>query len=122
MGTYIEPGIYTQETDVSFYYNGEKAIETTKDGLNIYWAHETSSSPSNVSDNRAAVEQSLRVYADLMAERIEEGNLDEVDKNSIAGLIYAILMKEDYPEYVRDGLLKDKEERENEFKDEDFLL
>jgi len=35
-GTYIKPGIYTNEVDVSFYYSGEKILETSKDGLKFF--------------------------------------------------------------------------------------
>ena len=65
--------------------------ELLKNGIEI---DGISKSSSSLSDSHAAVQQSLKVYADLMADRIKEDNLQAIDKDNIAGLIYNILMRD----------------------------
>ena len=100
MATWIKPGIYTQQVDYSYE-----------------WDSEPSYSPSSVSDSQIAQD-----YADLLADRLQKDNLDEIDKNHIAGMIYAILMQEDIPQKTRDRLVDERPDKEQLFKDEEFEI
>ena len=62
MATWVKQGIYTQQVDYSYE-----------------WDSEPSYSPSSVSDSKIAQD-----YANLLADRLQKDNLDEIDKNHIA--------------------------------------
>jgi hypothetical protein len=65
-----------------------------------------------------------RSYANMFADRMQEDNLDEIDKNHVAGMIYAVLMQDDklptqkaVMEYV-----DARPDKEQLFKDEEFEI
>jgi len=64
---------------------------------------EISLSASSTSDSAIAIN-----YARMVADRMQKDNLDEIDKNHIAGMIYAVLMKDDIP-IKKQQLFKDEE-------------
>ena len=105
------------DNPVSLYYDGDKVIETNPRGYQIYWDEASlsasstsySSASSGISDSAIATEYAMKAYAERLADRMADDNLDSIDKNTIAGMIYAILMQDD-------------EKKIEEFKDEDFLL
>jgi len=58
---------------------------------------------SSTSDSAIAIN-----YARMVADRMQKDNIDEIDKNHIAGMIYAVLMKDDIP-IKKQQLFKDEE-------------
>ena len=95
-------GIYQNEVDYSYG-----------------WTQGISYSASSTSDS-AYGDDLLRQYADVLAERMCNDNIESIDKDYIAGMIYAILMKDDVGDEIRERLLDDHPT--NTFKDEDFLI
>lgn len=103
------------------YYNGNTVFETIEHGflINEYYDERSYSASSfsqsyassATSDSAVAIQYMMKTYAEKMADRMCEDNLASIDKNTMAGMIYAILMQED-----------EKKEKIEEFEDEDFLL
>ena len=101
MATWIKSGIYTQEVDYSYG-----------------WDSEPSYSPSSISDSQIA-----RDYAEMFADRLQKDNLDTIDTNTIAGMIYAILMQEEAPtERAIKTYVDERPDKEQLFKDEEFEI
>ena len=76
----------------------------------------SASSVSDSSDSAIATQYALKVYAERLADRMADDNLDKIDKNTIAGLIYAVLMQD------ADQVTKDRPGNEKLFKDEEFEI
>ena len=117
--------------EVDLYYNGKKAFSTYQYGVNYYfddgrsYASSTTSASyaaSDTSDSAIATQYALQSYAEKLANRMYEDNLKDVDKDYVAGMIYAILMKEDIPKSTVERLMDDRPGNEKLFKDEDFLI
>jgi len=118
-------------SEVEFYYNGEKAFRTYEYGSDYYFddGHSYASSTTSASyaasatsDSALATQYALQSYAEKLANRMYEDNLKDVDKDYVAGMIYAILMKEDIPKSTVERLMDDRPGNEKLFKDEDFLI
>lgn len=62
-----------------------------------------SASTISTSDSTIAID-----YARMISDRMEKDNIDKIDKNYIAGMIYAVLMKDDIP-IKKQQLFKDEE-------------
>ena len=110
------------------YYSGRRIFETNPYGIQYYWdeasrtASTTSASyaSSATSDSAVSIAHKLKSYADIFADRMYEDNLEDIDRDYIAGLIYAILMQDNVDEVTKNRLLDDRPG--NLFKDEDFEL
>jgi hypothetical protein len=62
-----------------------------------------SASTISTSDSTIAID-----YARMISDRMQKDNIDKIDKNYIAGMIYAVLMKDDIP-IKKQQLFKDEE-------------
>jgi len=113
------------------YYNRRRFFETTPYGIQYYWDDGPSYAPSTTSasyasssttDSAVATSYALKVYAEKLSDRMYENNVEDIDKDYVAGMIYAILMKDDVDDVIKDRLLADRPGKEKLFKDEDFLI
>lgn len=128
-------------SEVEFYYNGEKAFRTYEYGSDYYfddgrsYASSTSSASyasSATSDSALATEYAMKAYAEKLADRMYEDNIEDINKDNIAHMIYAILMKDDVDEETLDKLVDNRpashvgiicsKNKIDEFDDEDFLI
>jgi hypothetical protein len=104
------------------YYNKRRFFETTPYGIQYYWDDDPSYASSTTSDSAVATSYALKVYAEKLSDRMYENNVEDIDKDYVAGMIYAILMKDDVDDVIKDRLLADRPGKEKLFKDEDFLI
>lgn len=85
------------------------------------WDSEPSYSPSSTSDSAITTQQAIKQYTEIFAERMQEGNLDKIDKDHVAGMIYAILMKSELEQETLDRLV-DARPGQSLFTDEEFEI
>jgi hypothetical protein len=81
-----------------------------------------SASSTSISASNLATQQAMKQYAEMFADRMQEGNLDEIDKDHISGMIYAILMKDELDQEIIERHLDARPDKEQLFTNEEFEI